>query len=150
MPALVFGFSVGDFVAIATLLWKLGKALNNATEVSKVFCNVQVKVFAFNSLIIQLQQSVANAAALPEEQWPMLQQTLEQTEATTADFCRYIDTFKADGSNRTQTIQNWKKRVTWSLLGDTKIKSFRESMRSYSAIPTLTLQSLNKFVNHLG
>lgn len=148
MSTPVFGFSVGDFVTVATLIWKLCKALSDASEDSKVFRDVQVELFAFNGVVVQLQQSIRNVIALPEGEWLVVKRTLQQTKATVEEFGRHISTFKADPSDSegTQAIVNWKKRVLWSFTGGKKIKSFRESMQSYSAILTLTLQSFNKFV----
>jgi hypothetical protein len=78
----------------------------------------------------------------------VVQKTLQQTKATAEEFGRWIDTFKAGLPDKegTHPIVNWKRRVVWSISGEKKIKSFRESMQSYSAILTLTLQSFNKFV----
>ena len=151
MPPPAFGFSVGDFITVATLIWKLCKALNNKSEDSKIFRNVQVELFAFNGIIVQVQQSIRNGIALPEEEWLVVKKTLQQTKATVEEFGRYIDTFEAGPPDKegTQAIVNWKKRVVWSLSAGKKVKSFRESMQSYSAILTLTLQSFNKFILHL-
>lgn len=151
MPTPAFGFSIGDFVTVAALIWKLCKALSDAPEGSKIFRDVQIELFAFNGVIVQLQQSIRNVIALPEEEWLAVKKTLQQTKATVEEFSRYIDTFKAgpSGKEGTQAIVTWKKRFVWSLSGERKIKSFRESMQSYSAILTLTLQSFTKFVLYL-
>jgi tetrahydrodipicolinate N-succinyltransferase len=133
------------------LIWKLCKALGDSSEDAKFFRDVQVELFAFNGMIIQLQQSVRNDIALPEEQWLVVKKTLEQIHATVEEFGRYVDSFKAcpPGKEGTQAIVKWKKKVVWSLSGEKKVKSFRESMQSYSSILTLTLQSFNKFVLYL-
>ena len=151
MPTPAFGFSIGDFVTVAALIWKLCKALSDAPEGSKIFRDVQIELFAFNGVIVQLQQSIRNVIALPEEDWLAVKKTLQQTKATVEEFSRYIDMFKAgpSGKEGTQAIVTWKKRFVWSLSGERKIKSFRESMQSYSAILTLTLQSFTKFVLYL-
>ena len=151
MSTPTFGFSVGDFVTVATLIWKLCNALNDASEDSKIFRDVQVELFAFHGVMVQLQQSIRNAVALPETEWIIVKKTLQQTMATIEEFSDYIDTFKAGPSDveGTQAISNWKKRVVWSFSGGKKIKNFRESMQRYSALLTLTLQSFNKFVHYL-
>ena len=148
MPTPAFGFGVGDVVAVTTLIWKLCKALSDASEDSKIFRDVQVELFAFHGIVVQLQQSIRNAMALPEEGWSVVQKTLQQTKATVGEFGRYIDTFKAGFADEegTHAIIKLKRRVVWSLSGEKKIKSFRESMQTYSSILTLTLQSFNKFV----
>lgn len=143
-----FGFSVGDFVTVSMLIWKLGKAMSDAPEQSKAFRDVQVELSAFNSILTQLQQSIRNAVALPEEGWLMVKKTLQQTQATVEEFGRYIDSLNGgphDGE-ATKAIVNWKKRVRWSFSGGKKLENFRKSMQSYSAILTLTLQSFNKSV----
>lgn len=146
-----FGFSVGDFVTVATLIWKLCTALNDASDDIKFFRDIQAELFAFNGMIVQLQQSINNTIALPEEQWLVVQKTLEQTHATVKEFGRYVDSFKAcsPGREGTQAITKWRKKVVWSFSAANKVKRFRESMRSYSSILTLTLQSVNKFVLYL-
>lgn len=150
MPTSAFGFSVGDLVAVTTLIWKLYKALSDASEGSKIFHDVQVELFAFNGIIIQLQQSIRNGGALPEEEWLVVQKTLEQIKATVEEFGRYIDTFKAGHPNKegTQKFVSWKKWVVFNVLEGKKVKRFRESMQSYSTILTLALQSFNKCVLH--
>ena len=148
MPSPAFGFSMGDFVTIATLIWKLCKAINDVSEELKVFREVQLELFAFNGVIIQLQQSIRNAVALPEEEWLAVEQTLQRAKTTLEGFGRFIDTFKAGPSDKVEAnaISNWRKRVVWSFSGQKRTKIFRESMQSYSAILTLTLQSFNKSV----
>ena len=119
MPAPVFGFGVGDVVAVNTLIWKLCKALKDTSDDSKRFRDVQIELLAFNGVISQLQQSIRNAIALPEEEWSVVQKTLKQTKATVEEFGSCIDTFNGAFPDRrgTQAIVDWKRRIVWSLSG---------------------------------
>ena len=147
MPAPVFGFGVGDVVAVSTLIWKLCKALKDTSGDSKRFRDIRIELLAFNGVITQLQQSIRTAIALPEEEWSVVQKTLEQTTATVEEFGTCIDTFNRAFPDRggTQAIVDWKRRIVWSLSGEKKINNFRASMQSYSAILNLSLNSFNKF-----
>jgi hypothetical protein len=43
MPAPGFGFSVGDFIAVASLIWQLCQALDDSAEDAKLFKDVQLE-----------------------------------------------------------------------------------------------------------
>jgi hypothetical protein len=86
MPAPGFGFSVGDFIAVASLIWQLCQALDDSAEDAKLFKDVQLELFAFNSMILQLQQLVLGSTRLPDEVMDRLVKTLHQVKATIEGF----------------------------------------------------------------
>lgn len=42
-----FGFGVGDFVAVASLLWKISQALSETSEDTKLYREFQLELSAF-------------------------------------------------------------------------------------------------------
>jgi hypothetical protein len=145
MPAPGFGFSVGDFVAVTGLIWQLCQALDDSAEDAKLFKEVQLELFAFNSVILQVQQSVLKSARLSDEVASRLEKTLHQIKATAEDFYQHIRSFKsrASSADNVRGMTQLRMKVTWSFSGKKKVEPFRAAMQSYSAALTLIMQALN-------
>lgn len=90
-----FGFGVGDFVAVASAIWQLCQALDDSAEEAKLFKDIQLELFAFNGMILQLQQSVLRSAKLADEVADRLVRTLHQVKGTTEDFRQHIRSFRS-------------------------------------------------------
>ncbi|KAL4791407.1 hypothetical protein BDV19DRAFT_310967 [Aspergillus venezuelensis] len=55
-----FGFSAGDFIAAANLIWNISQALSDASEDSKLFRGIQLELFALHNVIVQFRDTVTN------------------------------------------------------------------------------------------
>jgi hypothetical protein len=151
MPPPAFGFGVGDFITVAGLIWQLCQSLDSASEDSKIFRDIQFELFAFNGVIFQMQQSIANGVELPDGVIETLQKTLDQAKRTIIEFGRHVDTFKTGPVDEggVQSIAELRKRISWSFSGKKKVMPFRQSMQSYSAVLMLIMQNMNRFVAFL-
>jgi hypothetical protein len=146
MPVPVFGFSVGDFIAVGNLIWQLCQALDDSADDAKLFQDMQLELFALNSMIQQLQQSVEKNPVLSDEVADRIAKILNQVKTTTAEFHRHLDTFRLGmvSGNSPQRIVTFRKKVSWSFSGKKKIAPFRASIQAYSGTLTLILQALNR------
>lgn len=144
-----FGFSVGDFVAVATLVWKISQALSDASEDSKLYRELQLELSAFQGVFVQFQQAVVNAATLPQDHVTRAKEVLAQIERLTNDFNNHMEKFKGLSNSaekdRTKKSVALRKRVSWTLYGKKPIQQFREAIRGYTAVLTLIMHSLNRY-----
>jgi hypothetical protein len=62
-----FGFSAGDFVAVTALIWSLTQALDEASDDSKLFHEIQLELAAFRDVVIQLEYAMKNGEAAAED-----------------------------------------------------------------------------------
>ncbi|KAJ5929029.1 hypothetical protein N7454_006877 [Penicillium verhagenii] len=141
-----FGFGVGDFIAVATLVWQISQALSNASEDSKLYRELQLELAAFQAVFVQFQKAVVHDTALPQDQVNQTREVLAQIERLTNDFNGHMEKFKAlsnpakDKAKRSITL---KRRISWTLYGKKPIQQFREAMRGYSAVLTLIMHTIN-------
>ncbi|KAH0545424.1 hypothetical protein FGG08_000565 [Glutinoglossum americanum] len=141
-----FGFSVGDFVAVAGLVWKLCQALDESSEDTEEFRKVQLELLSFHSAIIGLEQLICTGAILSEEQVARIKNVLENCRRPISEFEKHTEKYKAgpaDGDG-VQAIGKLRKRVQWTFLGKKKVEPFRKTVQSYSAILGLIMQSLQQ------
>ncbi|KUM56572.1 hypothetical protein ACN42_g10641 [Penicillium freii] len=142
-----FGFGVGDFVAVASLLWKISQALSETSEDSKLYREFQLELSAFQGVVVQFQQAMPNGPILSKDQVTKTRNVVAQIERLINDFNRHMDKFKKNTSptekDGTRKLVNLRKRVTWSFFGKKPIQQFREALRGYTAVLTLIMHSLN-------
>ncbi|OQE08259.1 hypothetical protein PENVUL_c010G06890, partial [Penicillium vulpinum] len=142
-----FGFGVGDFVAVASLVWKISQALSDVSEDSKLYRELQLELSAFQGVFIQFQQAIVDGVVLPQDQVTRVKTILAQIERQTKNFNNHIEKFKdlakSTEKDRAKKFVVFKKRVSWSLYGKKPIQQFREALRGYTAILTLTMHTLN-------
>ncbi|KAL4909710.1 hypothetical protein BDW74DRAFT_143569 [Aspergillus multicolor] len=146
MPA--FGFSVGDFVAVASLIWRLTQALDEASDDSKLFREIQLELSAFRDVIVQFQNAMATGAAPSKEQVDRTRTVLSHIERVVKQLMQHTEKFKGAGpadKDGTKVITGWRKKVQWSFFGKKQIQQFREGLRSYAAVLMLIMQSLNSY-----
>lgn len=143
-----FGFGVGDFVAVASLLWKISQALSETSEDSKLYREFQLELSAFQGVVVQFQQAMPNGPILSKDQVTKTRNVVAQIERLINDFNRHMDKFKNNTSptekDGTRKLVNLRKRVTWSFFGKKPIQQFREALRGYTAVLTLIMHSLNR------
>jgi hypothetical protein len=143
-----FGFSVGDFVAVATMIWKISQALSSVSEDSKLYHELQLELSAFQGAFVQLQQAVVNGATPPPDQVTRTKEVLAQIQRLTNDFNNHMEKFKdistsaqKDGAKKYVILR---KRVSWTLYGKRPILQFREAIRGYTAVLVLIMHALNR------
>jgi hypothetical protein len=149
MPLPVFGFSVGDFIAAGNLIWQLCQALDDSADDAKLFQDMQLELFALNSMIQQLQQSVLKNPVLSDEVAERLTKILNQIKTTTAEFHQHVDSFRVgmiSSGNVPQRIVTFRKKVSWSFSGKKKIAPSRAPIQAYPSALAPILQALNRFV----
>ncbi|KAL2826150.1 hypothetical protein BJY01DRAFT_256088 [Aspergillus pseudoustus] len=126
-----FGFSVGDFVAVATMIWKISQALSGVSEDSKLYQELQLELSAFQGAFVPLQQAVVNGATLPQVQVTRMKEVLVQIQRLTNDF-NHMEKFKdistSAGKDRAKKYVVLRKRVSWTLYGKRPIQQFREAI----------------------
>ncbi|KAJ5934240.1 hypothetical protein N7466_003787 [Penicillium verhagenii] len=144
-----FGFGVGDFVAVATLVWQISQALSDASEDSKLYRELRLELAAFQAVFVHFQQAVVHDTALPPDQVNQTREVLAQIERLTNDFNNHMEKFKVlsnpakDKIKRSITL---KRRISWTLYGKKPIQQFREAMRGYSAVLTLIMHTINSSI----
>ena len=148
MPVPAFGFSVGDFVAVTGLVWQLCQLLDDASPYVKLFRDIQLELFAFNGVLLLIQQSmmdgVHSKTKISKATIDTLQKTLEQAKETVVEFTFYVKKFKEDSTREAGGLVKFKKRLSWSFSGKKKVEPFRQSMSSFSSVLMLSIQTLTR------
>ena len=149
MPAPPFGFSVGDFVACASLIGDIVRALNNVKGSTSEYRALSETLQSLNqaltiSHIVYLQWDTAvihpqyrnNASALLKGMGDVRQKCLDLMQIFLNKVRHYDDAFVEERGSR--AARDWRK-VTWlSKRGD--VKTLREELN-------LHLQTLQEFTN---
>jgi hypothetical protein len=89
-----FGFGVGDFVAVATLIWKISQAVSDASKDSKLYRELQIELSSFQEVFVQFQQGIVNGAVIPQDQVVRTKIVLAQVERLTKEFNEHMEKFK--------------------------------------------------------
>jgi hypothetical protein len=142
-----FGFSAGDFVAVAALIWSLSQALSEASDDSKLFREIQLELSAFRDVVIQLEYAMKNGAAASKDQVSRTRAVFSRMERVINEFNKHTETYKRGGKvdgEGTRGIASVKRRVQWTFFGKKQVGQFREALRSYTIILNLIMQSLTK------
>ncbi|KAL2842628.1 hypothetical protein BJX68DRAFT_166512 [Aspergillus pseudodeflectus] len=140
-----FGFSVGDFIAVAALIWRLSQALNEASEDSKLFREIQLELSAFRDVVIQLEYAMKDGAAASKDQVDRTRAVFSRMERGMNEFNKHTENYKGGGrvdEEGTRGIASIKRRVQWTFFGKKQVGQFREALRSYTIILNLIMQSL--------
>jgi hypothetical protein len=61
MPVPAFDFSVGDFVALANLIYKVCKAIDETSESFEEFSQLHLELEAFKERIGQLEKAITTS-----------------------------------------------------------------------------------------
>jgi hypothetical protein len=144
-----FGFSVGDFVAVTALIWSLNQALDEASDDSKLFHEIQLELAAFRDVVIQLEYAMKNGEAAAKDQVDRTRTVLSQMGRVLSEFNQHTQRYKRGGEvdkDGTRKPASVRRRVQWTFFGKKQVGQFREALRGYTSILNLIMQSLTKFV----
>jgi len=136
-----FGFSVGDFLAIAGLVWKLCRTLDEFSKDANDFHKLQLELLSFHSAILSIERLLSTDVTLCEEQAAQLRSVYKSCQGTIEEFERHAMKYKSDivDSNGTR----WLKRVQFAFVGGKKVEPFRRMVQSYSMTLMLIITATN-------
>lgn len=149
MPVPPFGFSVGDFVACASLIGDIIRALNDSTGSKSEYRALSETLQSLNqaltvSQVVYLQWDIAvihpqyrnNTSALLKGMGEVRQKCLDLMQKFINKAQPYADAFIEERGNR--LTRDWRK-VTW-LFKKGDVKTLREELNIH-------LQALQEFTN---
>ncbi|KAE8452606.1 hypothetical protein EG329_013865 [Mollisiaceae sp. DMI_Dod_QoI] len=136
-----FGFGVGDFLAVAGLVWKLCQTLDEFSKDANDFRKVQLELLSFHSAILSIERLLSTNATLSEEQIEQLRSVYEGCQATIEEFREHAMKYKSSTMNGKGT--RWLKRTQFAFVGRTKMEPFRRMVQSYSTSLTLIIAAAN-------
>jgi len=151
MPVPAFGFSVGDFVACASLIRDIVGALNDSTGSKSEFQALSQTLLSLNqaltvSHVVYFQWDAAelkpeyrgNATAIVKGMSEVRQKCQDLMQNFLNKAQRYTDAFIEERGNR--VTRNWRK-ITYLFVKD-DVKNLREELHIH-------LQTLQEFTNAL-
>ncbi|KAL4877574.1 hypothetical protein BJY04DRAFT_221946 [Aspergillus karnatakaensis] len=143
-----FGFSTGDFIAVAALIWSLSQALSETSEDSKLIREVQLEISAFQDIVVQLEKVMTNGAVPSANQVARTRNVLSQMERLINEFNQHTEKYassKPSDTNKdgTRRIVSLKKKLGWSLFGKKQVSEFRDAIKGYAVVLGLIMQALN-------
>lgn len=144
-----FNFSVGDFLAVAGLLWKLCQTLDEFSKDAKELHKVQLELMSFHSAILSIERLLSTDVTLSEEHTAQLGSMCQNCQEPIKEFDEHVVKYKSDRADSNGT--RWVKRARWAFVGGKKVEPFRRMVQSYSATLMLIIASANyKAVQDLG
>ena len=146
MPVPAFGFSVGDIVAVGTLLYHVGKAVDAASEDFQEFCETQKEISLFKDVLSQLEQMSATGSPFTGVDASRFKGVLDEGQKELKRFDAFVTKY-ADGAikkDEVKSIVKFRKRVPYTLHGKHKIRAFRKRLHSCLLTLSAVLQILNR------
>ncbi|ORY13409.1 hypothetical protein BCR34DRAFT_613410 [Clohesyomyces aquaticus] len=118
MPVPAFGFSTGDFVALANLLYKVGKAVDIASEDFEEFRETQNELSLFKDSLSLLEQTIeAGTPVTREEDVKRLKSVLDEGQKHLRKFDAFIAKYTTGSVEKdgVKSIVTFWKRVPYTL-----------------------------------
>jgi cell shape-determining protein MreC len=85
-----FDFSVGDFVALANLIYKVCKAIDETSESFEEFSQLQIELETFKEIITQLEKAITAGTSFHEKEAQRLKTVLDGNLKTLQAFDEYV------------------------------------------------------------
>jgi hypothetical protein len=144
-----FGFSVGDFVAMAGIVWRICQALKESSEDSAEFRGVQLELQSFHRALLSLDRLLRGGIVLPEDDIDSVQAVFGDCRSLLLGFEKHVQRYMASSPSArrdrgVQALVGFRKKVEWSFVGRKKVELFRMTMHRNSAILTLMVQTIQQ------
>jgi hypothetical protein len=153
-----FGFSIGDFITVASAIWQLASALNATSTDTAELRRVRLELLAFRTALLQTQKLIVAGVIPTEEEGRAIEEVLDGCKGVLGEFESFADGFgtieakvvrgvgdlQGAQKSRGQALVRYRQRVKWTFSGKRKVEPFRRSLQSYSGLITLVLQSLQQ------
>ncbi|KAH8693473.1 hypothetical protein GQ44DRAFT_832694 [Phaeosphaeriaceae sp. PMI808] len=145
MPIPAFGFSASDFVALANLLYKVGKAVDIASEDFEEFREAQKELNLFKDSLSLLEQTIAAGTPVTREDVKRLRSVLDEGLKDLRKFDAFVAKYTTGAVEKdgVKSIVKFWKRVPYTLSGKNKIHAFRRGLHSCFLTLSVVLQILN-------
>ena len=104
-----FGFGVGDFLAIAGLVWKLCQTLDEFSEDANELHKVQLELLSFRSAILSIERLLSTDITLSEEHIAQLRSVCQNCQEPIEKFNKHAVKYMSDQGDSNGV--RWLKRV---------------------------------------
>ncbi|KAI0429140.1 hypothetical protein F5Y09DRAFT_268839 [Xylaria sp. FL1042] len=131
-----FGFSVGDFLAVISLVFKICQALDNASGSVAEFRDVKQQLKSFGHVVDGLQKAGVDPSTISSENAALLPEILQSCTEALNDFQSFLSSY-----NGMRTVV---KKVSWVTLGKSKLEGFRSRIHANMMLLSLIQQDIQR------
>jgi DNA repair ATPase RecN len=127
MAAPAFGFSVGDFVAVTSLIVSVVQAIRGISDDLIELKELQDELNHLQSLFEQIGRGISSSCAISVQNVERLQQIFSRCNKILGDFKNFIEKYASSSTG----LAKYRRRVEWSLRKKQQVEPFRRRLQSY-------------------
>ena len=145
MPVVPFGFSVGDFVTVITLIWQVCETLNKVSSCYEEFQETKLELKSLGDIIERLQKSISEGITISTEDANKVRDVLDCCQKSLKEFEQLVAEYANlwSSRNKSNPLKNTRKRISFVLFGKNKIDLFRKRVQNHLQVLTLLQQDLS-------
>ena len=140
MAAPAFGFSVGDFVAVTSLIVSVVQAIRGTSDDLIELKELQDELNHLQSLFEQVKSGISSSSAISEQNVERLRQTFSRCHKILSDFKPFIEKYASSPTG----LAKYRRRVEWSLRKKQQVEHFRRRLQSYVSTLSMIQGELNR------
>jgi hypothetical protein len=145
MPGPAFGFGIGDFVAVSSLIITICNAIAGCALEIEEFHLFQLELKSIKEAVDGLQTMMFEGTPMALNDAEKLIATLKDCKLYLAKVDSFISAYHKNGpqsSDSTRAIQNQWHRIRFTVCGSKVLKTFRARIQTYIQVLTLAQTNL--------
>lgn len=140
MPLPTFGFSVGDFVAVTSLIVTIVQALRGISDDLIELKELQNELNHLKGLFNLIGNAIFAGSAITVQFTEKLRETFSSGQKVLSDFKSLVDKYAGSPAG----LANYRRRVAWSLWKKKKVEPFHRRLKSYVTTLSMIQSELNR------
>jgi hypothetical protein len=140
MPPPTFGFSVGDFVAVTTLIVTIVQALRGISDDLIELKELQDELNHLKSLFDLIGNAISTGSAITVQNTKRLLEICSSGQKVLSEFKNLVDKYAGSPAG----FVKYRRRVAWSLWKKEKVEPFQIRLKSYITTLSMIQSELNR------